>query len=130
MKRYSEDARRALVREFEAGDMTAAAFCRQVGISVATLGLWRRRLGMNSQRRSGPPSAPAPAPAPVPAPQWVPVIVGGSGVAVGSGGGNTLSGYVLTSGAIRLEVPQGFDCGEAAALWRMAMEPTGQEVRS
>jgi len=110
MKRYREDERRALVGDFERSGMSAAAFCRQAGITAVTLAAWRRRLG----------KAPAPAVvSPNAPPQWVPVVVGSS-----VGDEASVGGYVLTHGLTRLEIPRGFALQEVAALWRMVSEAT------
>lgn len=114
MKRYCEEERRALVGDFESSGMSAAAFCRQAGITAVTLAAWRRRLG----------TAPAASSATA-APQWVPVVVGSSGSLEASVGG-----YVLTHGRTRLEIPRGFALQEVAALWRMMAEVKAQEVCS
>lgn len=111
MKRYGEDERRTLVGDFERSGMSAAAFCRQAGITAVTLSAWRRRLGT------------APAVALSNAPQWVPVVVGNA-----YSGEVSVGGYVLTNGLTRLEIPSGFVQQEVEALWRMVSEVRIREV--
>lgn len=113
MKRYREDERRALVGDFESSGMSAAAFCRQVGITAVTLAAWRRRLGKAAA--AGQPNAP----------QWVPVVVGSS-----VGGEASVGVYILSNGLTRLEIPRGFALQEVEALWRMVSEVKIREVRS
>jgi len=112
MKRYSEKERRALVGDYERSGMSAAAFCRQAGITAVTLAHWRRRLSRRSPKHAKE----------TPAPQWVPVVV--------DHGGEMASCYVLTDDSVRLEVPRGYDFKEVAALWRMMAEVKAQEVCS
>jgi len=113
MKRYREDERRALVGDFERSGLSAAAFCRQAGITAVTLAAWRRRLGKAPAARS--PDAP----------QWVPVVVGNS---VSSD--ESVGRYVLTHGLARLEIPRGFALQEVESLWRMVSELKIQETVS
>jgi transposase-like protein len=87
MKRYGESERRALVGDFESSGMSAAAFCRQVGITAVTVAAWRRRLGTTPE--ASPPNAP----------QWVPVVVGSSVVDEAS-----LGVYILSNRLTRFEI--------------------------
>jgi transposase-like protein len=103
MRRYTDAERRAAVRDFERGDLSAAAFCRQRGFSCASLALWRRRY---APQRSSVPSAAAP---------WLPVVISDAGHASSARG----VVYVMHHGTARLEVPSGFAAAEVRVLWDM-----------
>jgi transposase-like protein len=113
MKRYSKVERIEIVREHERSGQSAAAFCRQRGVSAGSLANWRKRYAGAEQRM----------PAVGEVLPWIPVVV--TEAAVDSG---KAAGYVLAAEGLRLEVPRGFDAEETRVLWQLLR--TAREVAS
>jgi len=104
MKRYSKAERIKIIREHGRSGQSAAAFCRDRGVSAGSLADWRKRysdLGPGATMDGG-------------VSPWIPVVVTGS---VGNGG--MVTGYVLAVEGLRLEVPRGFDPEETRVLWQI-----------
>lgn len=106
-RRRSRAEAEQLVSEYEASGLRQEEFCRQQGLSLATLARYRKRARQaQGQARGGS--------------RWVAVEVSGSGPAVGSGATSGLA-VVLVSGR-RLEVRRGFDAETLVRLLRV-LEP-------
>jgi hypothetical protein len=81
-----------LVSEFEASGLSRVEFCRKQGLSLATLGRYRKRRAQGEV---------------IPANRWVAVEVSGSRPALAGGGSSGLA--VAWPGGRRIEVGRGFD---------------------
>ena len=106
MRRYTDSQRQHIIRSFAASGQSAAAFCRQHGVSTVTLAQWRKRYGQSRQE---------PAAAPRPDRSWLPVVITGPGDSSPAESRR----YVMSVGGCRLEVPAGFAPGEVAQLWQL-----------
>lgn len=97
MKRYTEEQRREVVRDFEASGMGAMAYCRERGVSMGSLAAWRKRHGGTTSTTSG---------------QWLSVQPDDSSLRqMGAQGG-----YAIRLPGACLDVPFGFAPAEVATL--------------
>lgn len=83
-----------MVVEYEASGLSRTEFCRERGLSLATLARYRKRQWQAQSEAAG-------------GNRWVAVELCGAGRAVGSGTGSGLS--VALSGGRRIDVGCGFD---------------------
>ena len=84
-----------LLAEFEASELNRVEFCRQKGLSLATLARYRKRQAEPADSNR------------VPGSRWLAVEISGGGAALDSGAS---SGLVLgLSSGRRIEVGRGFD---------------------
>jgi hypothetical protein len=111
MKRYTEDQRREVVRDFEASGLGVPAFCRERGISMGSLAAWRKRHGQaNAGSASG---------------HWISVPVDSRQPRRPA----AAAGYAIHLDDACLEVPMGFADAEVAALLGMLRQPQVERSR-
>lgn len=93
-RRRSRVEAEQLVAAYEASGLSRVEFCRQQGLSLATLARYRRR----QQQAQGAAAA---------GNRWLAVEVSGASAAVGSGTASGLA--VALAGGRRIEIGRGFD---------------------
>jgi hypothetical protein len=111
MKRYTEDQRREVVRDFEASGSGVPAFCRERGISMGSLAAWRKRYGGAIARP--------------PAGHWLTLPVDARPPRRPA----AAAGYAIHLDDACLEVPMGFADAEVAALLGMLRQPQVERSR-
>ena len=92
-RRRSRAEAEQLVAEYEASGVSREEFCRQQGLSLATLARYRKR-----RRAQGEAASKG---------RWLAVELGGAGPAAGSGAASGLA--VRLSSGRRIEIARGFD---------------------
>jgi len=88
-----------LVAEYEASGLSCVEFCRKRGLSLATLGRYRKRQAHGEV---------------VAGDRWVAVELSGGRPALGSGANSGLA--VALPGGVRIEVGRGFDASTLRQL--------------
>lgn len=88
-----------VLAEYQASGLTQAAFCRQTGLSLATLARYRKRQSPSEATSGG---------------RWLAVEVAGG--SKGSGVGPSSALALILPGGVRIEVGRGFDARTLAQL--------------
>jgi len=111
MKRYTEEQRREVVRDFEASGQGPMAFCRQRGICAGSLAAWRKRYGSGLATSA--------------VGNWLSVQFDGPQPR----GFSAPAGYSIHLGDACLDVPVGFVAAEVAVLLGMLRQPRVERNR-